>query len=413
MSRSKLIERAGTQPAGWVPESDAEREAIREQLGRILASALFRNSKRFPNLLSYTVECALKGNGEAFKERTLGIEVFGRQPDYDTTQDPVVRMTAVEIRKRLAQYYQTPGHENEIRIDFPPGSYVPEFHPPAQMPIQRPDVAAVDVTAPARQRVVVTWRVIGVLGATAIVVGMTWWGLSRSETALDRFWNPVLSPRSTVLLCIPNPSTIPEPNPNAPIDIATVPAPTTVGQLLEQDSMRFSDALVLSKLTAFLGSRGAHYRIRRTGATAFEDLRDGPVVLIGGFNNAWTLRLGDQSRFTFAREDNRSYIRDRQNPSNRQWGNGREATPLASVPENYGIISRVLDPATGRFVVTVAGLLYGTRAAGECLTDSGCLADANKLATGDWKHKNIQIVISTKLIAHDSGPPHVLAAYAW
>ena len=410
-----MIEGAGTQPAAWVPESDAEREAIREQLGRILASALFRNSKRFPSLLNYTVDCALKGSVEPLKERTLGIEVFGRQPDYDTTQDPVVRMTAVEIRKRLAQYYQTPGHENEIRIDFPPGSYVPEFHPPVQIPVPVQKAITVE-TAPAalhRPLPAYRWRIAALISAAAVVIAVAWWGRYGRETALDRFWNPVLDSRSTVLLCIPNPSTIPEPNPNAPIDIASVPAPTTVGELLEQDSMRFSDALVLSKLTAFLESRGTHYRIRRTGATAFEDLRDGPVVLIGGFNNAWTLRLGDQLRSSFAREDNRSYIRDRQTPSNRAWGNGRANTPLASVPENYGIISRVLDPATGRFVVTVAGLLYGTRAAGECLTDPGCMADANKLATGDWKHKNIQVVISTKLIAHDSGPPHVLAAYAW
>jgi hypothetical protein len=415
VSRSKLIDGAGTQAAPWVPESDAEREAIREQLGRILASALFRNSKRFPNLLSYTVECALKGNGEPLKERALGIEVFGRQPDYDTTQDPVVRMTAVEIRKRLAQYYQTPGRETEIRIDFPPGSYVPEFHPPAQMPIQVQEAAAVETAPPATRKAapVYVGLILALLCAAAIVVALVWWSGYGRENALDRFWNPVLSSRSTVLLCVPNPPTIPQPDPNAPIDIARVPVPTTVGELLDQDAIRFSDALVLSKLTAFLQSRGAQYRIRRTGATAFEDLRDGPVVLIGGFNNAWTLRLGDQLRFTFAREENRSYIRDRQNPSNREWGNGRESTPLANVPENYGIISRVLDPATGRFVVTVAGLLYGTRAAGECLTDPACMADAGKLAPGDWKHKNIQIVISTKLIAHDSGPPRVLATYLW
>jgi hypothetical protein len=315
-------------------------------------------------------------------------------------------MTAVEIRKRLAQYYQAPGHENEIRIDFPPGSYVPEFHPPAQIPIaEATPEAAADHTN--------RWIVAALIAVAVIAMAAALWTRYSRETALDRFWNPVLNSRSTVLLCIPNPSTIPQPDPNAPIDIVSVPAPTTVGELLEQDSMRFSDALVLSKLTAFLASRGAPYRIRRTGATALEDLRDGPVVLIGSFNNAWTLRLGDQLRFSFARDENRSYIRDRQNPSSREWGNGRANTPLANVPENYGIISRVLDPATGRFVVTVAGLLYGTRAAGECLTDSGCMAEAAKLAPGDWKQKNIQVVISTRLIAHDSGHPHVLAAYAW
>ena len=67
---------------------------------------------------------------EPLKERTLGVEVFGRAPDYDTNLDPVVRTTAVEIRKRIAQYYHEEGHQNEIRIDFPAGSYLPEFRMP-------------------------------------------------------------------------------------------------------------------------------------------------------------------------------------------------------------------------------------------------------------------------------------------
>jgi len=68
-------------------------------LERILSSPLFRKSKRFPNLLRFVVERSLHGHSEPLKERTLGIEVFGRAPDYDTNLDPVVRTTAVEIRK--------------------------------------------------------------------------------------------------------------------------------------------------------------------------------------------------------------------------------------------------------------------------------------------------------------------------
>jgi hypothetical protein len=378
---------------------------------------MFRNSKRFPSLLSYTVERALKGSTEPLKERTLGIEVFGRQPDYDTTQDPVVRMTAVEIRKRLAQYYQSPGHENEIRIDFPPGSYMPEFHLPVQLAIPSAEAAEPPSTIPAttpEPRVSARRTTIALLTAMVVIsAALVWWKPWPSPTALDRFWNPILASRSPVLLCIPNPNSVPEPNPNSQIDIASVPPPETVAELLDHDTMRFSDALVLSELSAYLRSRDVTYRVRRTGAIGLEDLRDGPVVLIGGFNNAWTLRLGDQLRFSFARDENRSYIRDRQNPSNRDWGNGRRDTPLRNVPENFGLISRVLDRTTGRFVVTVAGLLYGTRAAGECLTSAACLAEANKLAPGDWKQRNIQIVVSTKLIAGNSGPPHVETAFAW
>src|SRR3972149_11489152 len=111
----------------WTPQGEAERDAVQKQLEHLLAHPLFRNSKRYPNLLKHIVELTLSGNRHLLKERTLGIDVFGRAPDYDTNTDPVVRMTAVEIRKRIAQYYSELEHEEELRIDLPPGSYEPVF----------------------------------------------------------------------------------------------------------------------------------------------------------------------------------------------------------------------------------------------------------------------------------------------
>jgi len=68
---------------------------IRQQLKRLLAHPLLTNSKRYPVLLAYTVEQALLGNASELKERTIGVEAFGRRPDYDVNLDPVVRTTAV------------------------------------------------------------------------------------------------------------------------------------------------------------------------------------------------------------------------------------------------------------------------------------------------------------------------------
>src|ERR1700760_2533585 len=61
---------------------------VRDQLRRLLAHPLFTNSKRYPVLLAYTVEQALAGNAGDLKERTIGIEAFGRQPNYDVNLDP-------------------------------------------------------------------------------------------------------------------------------------------------------------------------------------------------------------------------------------------------------------------------------------------------------------------------------------
>src|ERR1700721_1883115 len=107
--------------------SAEERAAIHEQLERLLANPHFSHSRRFPSFLRLVVERTLSGQTDLLKERTLGIEVCGRVVDYDTASDPIVRVTAAEIRKRIAQYYQEPGHETELRVLLPAGSYIPQF----------------------------------------------------------------------------------------------------------------------------------------------------------------------------------------------------------------------------------------------------------------------------------------------
>src|SRR5215831_17489006 len=102
------------------------REHILDELRRMLESALFRRSKRCGMLLQYVVEETLEGRAENLKERAIGIAVFGRKPTYDTNEDPIVRTTAVEVRKRIAQYYHETGHDSEVQIELTSGSYVPQ-----------------------------------------------------------------------------------------------------------------------------------------------------------------------------------------------------------------------------------------------------------------------------------------------
>ncbi len=124
-----LIEKSGERPPvssnGAHRYSDAEQAAVRDQMQRMLAHSLFRNSKRYPPLFRFVVEAVLQREPNALKERHLGVRVFGREPDYDTNLDPIVRYTAGEIRKRIAQYYHLPEHQDELRIEMPSGSYRP------------------------------------------------------------------------------------------------------------------------------------------------------------------------------------------------------------------------------------------------------------------------------------------------
>src|ERR1700733_6897950 len=113
---------------------------INRQLGRLLDNPHFSHSKRFPSFLRFIVQEELEGRGDQLKERSLGIEVFGREASYDTTSDPIVRVTAAEIRKRIAQYYQESANPNELRISLPAGSYVPHFDWP-KAPTHQPSSA--------------------------------------------------------------------------------------------------------------------------------------------------------------------------------------------------------------------------------------------------------------------------------
>ena len=76
-------------------------EQIREELDRVLASHEFRSSKRSQEFLRYVIENTLNGHGDTLKERTIGIEVFGRPTSYDPSDDATVRVKAGEVRKRL------------------------------------------------------------------------------------------------------------------------------------------------------------------------------------------------------------------------------------------------------------------------------------------------------------------------
>src|SRR5207302_2046129 len=92
--------------------------------------------------LEYIVQHTISGPGGALKERSIGVEVFRLPKDFDTGQHTVVRVTANEVRKKLAQQYLAEnGAYRPIKIDLPPGSYSAAFTwgaPAAEPPIPAP-----------------------------------------------------------------------------------------------------------------------------------------------------------------------------------------------------------------------------------------------------------------------------------
>jgi len=375
---------------------------IREQLARILESHVFRNSKRYAAVLTYIVEQTLAGNTEQLKERTIGVDVFGREPDYDTGSDHVVRSAMAEVRKRLAQYYQGDLQDAELHLDLQPGSYVPQFRGERQSQIDR------SRRHPSRLR----WITAIGSGVVLLVLAISLRNPKFSNDPLKKFWNPVLaSPRET-LLCIGNleggklPAAKESPSDLRGLDLGEF-------HRLPTQTIHVSDAIALAKFAGFLESRGKPWRIAVQSEATFSDLRSGPAILIGLMNNDWTERLIGKLRYRPEKIAPRTVvIRDTRRPDSNDWSLDY-ATPLLKVTRDYALVLRFFDPNTGQPVITAAGIsIFGTSAAAEFLTDSDELRMLSSTAAG-WEKKNLEIVLSTEVVRAKSGRPRIIATHVW
>jgi hypothetical protein len=387
-----------------LPRSAPEQEAIRTQLGRVLASQHFKSSRHYPAFLKYVVEQTLAGDSGHLKERALGVAVFGREPQYDSNADPVVRTSACEVRKRLAQYYTAGGREGELRIDLPSGSYVPEFRvpePAAPAPVVPAPVLA--ARSPWRRPPLLLIGA-GTLGLVALAVMTA--GTPGPRSAADRFWNPVWRDGDAATICVAAPY-----NPDGrPVDGAD---PTYL-EVMKADRMAFADALAMARLVGMVKEFGQRYDVRRVTSSTLADFRRGPLILIGAFNNPWTMRLTSQLRFTFERDAAvfGGMIRDRQNPA-KVWTHHPDL-PYSKLTDDYAIISRFVDKRTEQTVVVVAGLgKDGTIAASEFVTEPRYLEALASASPRGWEKMNLQVVISTELINGNAGPPKIVDKYFW
>ena len=400
--------------------SKAEKGAIGEQLDRMVASPYFSHSKRLPNFLRFVVEHALAGDAENIKERTLGIEIFGRDPNYDTASDPIVRVTAAELRKRVAQYYQEPVHEHEIRITLPPGSYIPEFQEAkAGNGLQGPEVdspnpiPAEHALRPEVNSGHLRWLLpVLVLVSAGLLAAGSFILWERSHTSgFDQFWQPVLSSGDSVLLCIADQTEY------SVIALRSASEPSR--QIVLNDKLTavvIDDLDATVKVAGILQSKGKQYSLKGEGAATLDDLRHGPTVFVGAFDNAWTLRLTNSLRYHFANDPEMMHlwIVDSTAPSRSNWTVDRSVQMATNNYRDYAILARFSDVNTGKVAIVVAGIgRGGTRVAGEFLTSNDDLAQLMHLAQAAGDKKNLEVVLSTQIIDGEPGSPKIEATYFW
>ena len=405
----------------WVPNSESDRAAVLRQMDRLLNSHHFRNSKRYPVLLEYLIRETLAGNSNSLKERLLGIAVFHRPADYDANADPVVRVTAAEIRRRIAQFYQEEGQSDEMYIGLRPGSYVPEFYPikpgisefagPVMIHTDtEPVLPVVPVSVPKRSPG--GWRISAlVVGISALVAlaTLTFLHWRTEDDQRTQLWGPLLDSPAPVLFVLGQPHA-------AKLDVH--PA-ESVYDLNAASELYLPDAIALAHLSNVLDAHHHLYQITGVTAISLSDLRKGPAILVGGFNNPWTLRALNPLRFSLRSVADKNgspqilQIVDQKNQSGSPWTMDLQE-PIGSITHDYAIVARFQSSMTDGVVMVVAGLgAGGTESASKFINSSTYMSELAARSPRNWNKMNMEAVLETEVIGGRTGHTHIIATEFW
>jgi hypothetical protein len=438
------VSKTATIRDAWHPQTRHDRETILLELQQILASPHFCNSKRYPALLKYIVEKTLAGESDLLKERTLGVEVFDRPPSYDTNADTVVRYTAGEVRKRLSLYYHELERSPAIQISLPAGSYIPEFFhlrddpedpAPANLlhaiapyeplaPIREiesisswalPDSPVRSIVEsesevqpglarePAHQKTRRRPWILATAIAIVLLAGLAWrYRATQPRTPLDSFWQPVLRDQSAMMICIGG----------SVFSLTHSSGVATATKDVEYPFISMQSAAATAQLSALLERNGGiTTQLRSAATTPLTELREHPVILLGGYNNPWTIRLLQPLRFHFSPDNVAESIVDDSHPGT-HWQRD-ESLPYSSA-DDYALVARFHDATTDSWVVALAGVgRNGTEAAAQFATSPHYMQLLRDKTGADFSNRNIEVVLKVKVIDGKTGAPAILASSVW
>ena len=423
-----------------IPEYQGSASEVEGELAQILESHHFRTSKQCQDLLRYLVENSARDDDSALKERVVGVEVFGRKPSYDTNEDPVVRVRAADVRKRLAQYYQSvsPG-TSTVRIELQPGSYRVHFRheglparPPHAPESRLAERVLNHAAIPARSRRENILPFFGqhrrifllVAVALAVAVGVSF-DRSFWSSPQERFWTPLITAKQPVLIYLGTNAAyvfsssfqdqyraahgLPNNGPEFYIDLppgSSVRAEDIVP--VKDTFVTTADVTAIVRLTTMLRGWDRPFVLRSGRDLSFGDLRGRPSVMIGAFNNSWTIELTSDLPYSF-RHGVQIYNRDHPDKSWSVPVDSRNSTT-----EDYAVITRLVSAKTGGPAITAAGIgEYGTLAAAEFLANPDQMRELLKSAPRGWESKNMQAVLRVKVLDYQPVSTEIVATSYW
>lgn len=413
--------------------SSQQRAEILADLETVLSSSAFAGSKRSCEFLDFIVRKTLEGDLEHLTERFLGVDLFHRPLDYETSTDAIVRVQACEVRRRLARFSQNQSPSRTVEIKLAPGSYIPEFvWPQAQIP-EGPDSSCVAVareeinpgnSEPAKyfgSRTLLTFRafakhslLVVCLLVLAGITALAWWHAHRnSDHALKTFWAPVLKSSGAVDIrfgdyIVYGLSSKLQNDISAHRPLLNVDA----NQIVESKNASISSGSLQTAINIFslLERHGVSAQLQLP-----QDFQNSnspapqSIIYVGAFNNPWTMELNRNLRFAFVKRGDNEWSIVEQGQTGRIWS----ANPY-QLSHDYALITRIYDQQHKQVLISVGAISqYGTQAAGKFLTDENSLGAFERIAPRGWEHKNLQIVLAMDISDNRVIDPRIIATNIW
>jgi hypothetical protein len=429
-------------------DAAADPAKVHLHLERLLKSDLLRRSASLTHLLQYLVVKSLQADGEHLKESVIAIEVFHRSGDFDSRVDNIVRVHAHRLRKLLDTWYQGEGAQDEIRFVVPRGSYMLQIEPNEGTPAHEHTETESDLAAPpapARRKsgyplaALLVGIIIGGLGAYVALFFSNHTPARTSEDSLSRLplntlWKSVFRPGANTVVSFTNPAFLrtsgwprlyltykgPLNAPNGTrLHMGTQDAVLDT-RLLPFGPFYFSDSwtgtgevMAVQKLTELSANSGYHFRLIRSRALTYDEVKNANVIFIG---SPWANDM--QAKFNIGVTPFQCYGTEK--VVNNSPRNGEPAAYYSEsngatneLATTYGIFSVLPGVGPGTKIVSSSGIdTYATFAGLDLMTTANGVREAMRhFGTLDRQTlpDYFQAVIRTEMIRGEPANASIVA----
>ena len=402
-------------------------EGIKDAVERILNSRHFSQAPKKRKFVQLVCDYYLAGRASELNEYLIGREVYERDDHYSQTEDPVVRVAAHDVRKRLDQYYQNEGQNDQIRLEIPVGHYEPVFRyatlaPSTGMPVRWKWLlwAAGGLAVIAVVSLALAWLITR--GPATSWLGSSAGGQLPDEEIYNPVWQPFLKSDDPTILVLSNPLVFVVVNRSDPEAIwkESIPLTTEQAQLLDVELKRLDqhvpeytnpprlnsssegytgigEAIGVYRITDLFRSRGSSVILKQSRNLTAEDLKDRNLIMLGGvMSNVWSGKLPVQEDFYFT--SGVTLANRNPQPGEQAEYRTRFDDRTGQVLEDYALVT--VKPAAqskNSFMILEGIRSAGTGAAAELVTSKSYLAEVNRrlqqLGSGGSRPRYYQMLL--------------------